>query len=67
MQPSIEIIDYWLKAQSEEIQLLLKNKSVKEIKYLMQVVENFSEDECKKILSGLPKNQDSRLKCQSLF
>ena len=67
MQPSAEIIDYWLKAQSEEIQLLLKNKSVKEIKYLIQVVENFSEDECKKILSGLAKNQDSRLKCQSLF
>jgi len=67
MQPSTEIIAYWLKAQSEEIQSLLKNKSVEEIKYLMQVVESFSEDKCKKILSKLPKNQDSRLRCLSLF
>ena len=67
MQPSRKIIDYWLKAQSEEIQLLLKNKSVKEIKYLMQVIESFNEDKCKKILSVLAKNQDSRLEFQSLF
>lgn len=67
MQPNTEIVDYWLKAQSVETQLLLKNKSVQEIKYLMQVVESFSEDQCKTILEKLSKNQDSRLKFQSLF
>lgn len=67
MQPSTEIIAYWLKAQSDEIQSLLKNKSFEEIKYLMQVVETFSENQCKTIFKKLPKNQDSRLRYLSLF
>ena len=64
MQPNAEIVNYWLKAQSVETQLLVNNKSVQEIKYLMQVVKSFSEDQCKTILEKLSKNQDSRLKCQ---
>lgn len=67
MQINIDVVNYWLKSQSKEMQLLLKNKSFEEIEYLIAVVNSFSEEQCKEILTTLSKSQDSHLKCQSLF
>ena len=67
MQINIDVVNYWLKSQSKEMQLLLKNKSFEEIEYLIAVVNSFSEEQCKEILTKLSKSQDSHLKCQSLF
>ena len=67
MQINIDVVNYWLESQSKEMQLLLKNKSYEEIEYLIAVVNSFSEEQCKEILTKLSKSQDSHLKCQSLF
>ena len=67
MQINIDVVNYWLESQSKEMQLLLKNKSFEEIEYLIAVVNSFSEEQCKEILTKLSKSQDSHLKCQSLF
>ena len=67
MQNNIDVVNYWLESQSKEMQLLLKNKSFEEIEYLIAVVNSFSEEQCKEILTKLSKSQDSHLKCQSLF
>ncbi len=67
MQNNIDVVNYWLESQSKEMQLLLKNKSYEEIEYLIAVVNSFSEEQCKEILTTLSKSQDSHLKCQSLF
>ena len=66
MQNNIDVVNYWLESQSKELQLLLKNKSLEEIKYLIEVVSSFNENQCKEILDKL-KSQDSHLGCQSLF
>ena len=66
MQNNIDLVNYWLESQSKELQLLLKNKSLEEIKYLIEVVSSFTEEQCKEILDKL-KNQDSHLEFQSLF
>ena len=67
MQNNIDVVNYWLESQSKELQLLLKNKSLEEIKYLIEVVSSFTEEQCKEILTKLSKSQDSHLKFQSLF
>jgi len=67
MYYSIDVVNYWLESQSKELQLLLKNKSLDEIKYLIEVVSSFTEEQCKEILTKLSKSQDSRLGFQSLF
>jgi len=67
MYYSIDVVNYWLESQSKELQLLLKNKSLEEIKYLIEVVSSFTEEQCKEILTKLSKSQDSRLGFQSLF
>jgi len=67
MQINIDVVNYWLESQSKEMQLLLKNKSFEEIEYLIAVVNSFSEEQCKEILTKLSKSQDSHLKFQSLF
>ena len=67
MQINIDVVNYWLKSQSKEMQLLLKNKSFEEIEYLIAVVNSFSEEQCKEILTKLSKSQDSHLEFQSLF
>ena len=67
MQNNIDVVNYWLESQSKELQLLLKNKSLEEIKYLIEVVSSFTEEQCKEILTKLSKSQDSRLEFQSLF
>ena len=66
MQNNIDVVNYWIESQSKELQLLLKNKSLEEIKYLIEVVSSFTEEQCKEILDKL-KNQDSHLEFQSLF
>ncbi len=66
MQNNIDVVNYWIESQSKELQLLLKNKSIEEIKYLIEVVSSFTEEQCKEILDKL-KNQDSHLEFQSLF
>ena len=66
MQNNIDVVNYWIESQSKELQLLLKNKSLEEIKYLIEVVSSFNENQCKEILDKL-KSQDSHLGCQSLF
>ena len=67
MQINIDVVNYWLESQSKEMQLLLKNKSFEEIEYLIAVVNSFSEEQCKEILTKLSKSQDSHLEFQSLF
>ena len=67
MQTNIDVVNYWLESQSKELQLLLKNKSLEEIKYLIEVVSSFTEEQCKEILTKLSKSQDSHLEFQSLF
>ena len=67
MYYSIDVVNYWLESQSKEMQLLLKNKSFEEIEYLIAVVNSFSEEQCKEILTKLSKSQDSHLEFQSLF
>ena len=61
MQNNIDVVNYWLESQSKELQLLLKNKSLEEIKYLIEVVSSFTEEQCKEILTKLFKSQDSHL------
>jgi len=67
MQNNIDVVNYWIESQSKELQLLLKNKSLEEIKYLIEVVSSFTEEQSKEILSKLSKSQDSHLEFQSLF
>ena len=67
MQNNIDVVNYWLESQSKELQLLLKNKSLEEIKYLIEVVSSFTEEQCKEILTKLSKSQDSHLEFLSLF
>ena len=67
MYYNIDVVNYWLESQSKELQLLLKNKSLEEIKYLIEVVSSFTEEQCKEILTKLSKSQDSHLEFQSLF
>jgi len=67
MYYSIDVVNYWLESQSKELQLLLKDKSLEEIKYLIEVVSSFTEEQCKEILTKLSKSQDSHLEFQSLF
>ena len=64
MQNNIDVVNYWLESQSKELQLLLKNKSLEEIKYLIEVVSSFTEEQCKEILTKLSKSQDSHLEFQ---
>jgi hypothetical protein len=58
MEINEDAVIYWLKSQSTEIQLLLKDKSLQELKYLIQVITNFTEENCKS-LTKLSKNPDS--------
>ena len=67
MQNNIDVVNYWIESQSKELQLLLKNKSLEEIKYLIEVVSSFTEEQSKEILSKLFTSQDSHLEFQSLF
>jgi len=58
MELNEDAVIYWLKSQSTEIQLLLKDKSLQELKCLIQVITNFTEENCKS-LTKLSKNLDS--------
>jgi hypothetical protein len=66
MELNEDVVMYWLKSQSTEIQLLLKDKSLQELKCLIEVITSFTEEQCKS-LTKLIKNQDNRLEFQSPF
>ena len=66
MELNEDVVIYWLKSQSTEIQLLLKDKSLQELKCLIEVITSFTEEQCKS-LTKLIKNQDNRLEFQSPF
>ena len=58
MELNEDVVIYWLKSQSTEIQLLLKDKSLQELKCLIEVITSFTEEKCKS-LTKLSKIQDS--------
>ena len=58
MKLNEDVVIYWLKSQSAEIQLLLKDKSLQELKCLIEVMTNFTEENCKS-LTKLSKTPDS--------
>ena len=58
MKLNEDAVNYWLKSQSAEIQLLLKDKSLQELKCLIEVMTNFTEENCKS-LTKLSKTPDS--------
>ena len=66
MELNEDVVIYWLKSQSTEIQLLLKDKSLQELKCLIEVITSFTEEKCKS-LTKLSKTQDSHAEFQSLF
>ena len=66
MKLNEDAVIYWLKSQSTEIQLLLKDKSLQELKCLIEVITSFTEEKCKS-LTKLSKTQDSHAEFQSLF
>ena len=66
MELNEDVVNYWIKSQSLEIQLLLKEKSFQELKCLIEVITSFTEEQCKS-LTKLVKTQDSPAECQSLF
>ena len=66
MKLNEDAVNYWLKSQSAEIQLLLKDKSLQELKCLIEVITSFTEEKCK-TLTKLSKTQDSHAEFQSLF
>lgn len=66
MKLNEDAVNYWLKSQSAEIQLLLKDKSLQELKCLIEVITSFTEEKCKS-LTKLSKTQDSHAEFQSLF
>ena len=66
MELNEDVVQYWLKSQSTEMQLLLKDKSFQELKCLIRVVTSFTEEQCKS-LTNLSKSPDSLEECQSLF
>jgi len=66
MKLNEDVVIYWLKSQSAEIQLLLKDKSLQELKCLIEVITSFTEEKCKS-LTKLSKTQDSHAEFQSLF
>lgn len=66
MELNEDAVIYWLKSQSTEIQLLLKDKSLQELKCLIQVITNFTEENCKS-LTKPSKTPDSLAEFQSLF
>jgi len=67
MELNEDVVMYWLKSQSTEIQLLLKDKSFQELKCLIEVMSNFTEEKCKSLMTNLPKTPDSLAEFQSLF
>ena len=66
MELNENAVIYWLTAQSTETQLLLKDKSSQELKCLIEVMTNFTEENCKS-LTKLSKTPDSLAEFQSLF
>ena len=66
MELNEDVVIYWLKSQSTEMQLLLKDKSFQELKCLIEVMTSFTEEQCKS-LTKLSKTQDSLSEFQSLF
>ena len=66
MELNEDVVQYWLKSQSTEMQLLLKDKSFQELKCLIRVVTSFTEEQCKS-LTNLSKSPDSLEEFQSLF
>ena len=66
MELNEDVVNYWIKSQSLEIQLLLKEKSFQELKCLIEVITSFTEEQCKS-LTKLVKTQDSLAESQSLF
>ena len=67
MELNEDVVIYWLKSQSAEIQLLLQDKSFQELKCLIEVMSNFTEEQCKSLMTKLPKTPDSLAIFQSLF
>ena len=66
MELNEDVVNYWIKSQSLEIQLLLKEKSFQELKCVIEVITSFTEEQCKS-LTKLVKTQDSLAESQSLF
>ena len=66
MELNEDVVIYWLKSQSIEIQLLLQDKSFQELKCLIEVITSFTEEQCKS-LTKLSKTPDSLAESQSLF
>jgi hypothetical protein len=66
MELNEDVVNYWIKSQSLEIQLLLKEKSFQELKCLIEVITSFTEEQCKS-LTKLVKTQDSLSESRSLF
>jgi hypothetical protein len=67
MELNEDVVIYWLKSQSTEIQLLLQDKSFQELKCLIEVITSFTEEQCKSLMTKLPKTPDSLVEFQSLF
>ena len=44
MELNEDVVNYWIKSQSLEIQLLLKEKSFQELKCLIEVMTSFTEE-----------------------
>ena len=66
MELNEDVVNYWIKFQSLEMQLLLKEKSFQELKCLIEVITSFTEEQCKN-LTKLVKTQDSLSESRSLF
>ena len=66
MELNEDVVNYWIKFQSLEMQLLLKEKSFQEVKCLIEVITSFTEEQCKN-LTKLVKTQDSLSESRSLF
>jgi len=66
MELNEDVVNYWIKSQNLEIQLLLKGKSFQELKCLIEVITSFTEEQCKN-LTKLVKTQDSLSESRSLF
>ena len=67
MELNEDVVIYWLKSQSTEIQLLLQDKSFQELKCLIEVMSKFTEEQCESFMTKLPKTPDSLAIFQSRF
>jgi hypothetical protein len=67
MELNEDVVQYWLKSQSTEMQLLLKDKSFQELKFLIEVATSFTEEQCEILRTKLLTSPGSLAESQSLF